>query len=198
MHIILASGSSARARMLKDAGIDFEITPAAVDESLIRAEFLSNPSQELVAIAMHLAEAKAQEVSERHPQAMVIGADQILVFEDEILTKPKDLEMARQQLLRLRWNEHQLVSAAACACAGEIEWQSMGTAKLTMRDFSTDFIDQYLAAMGRRVTTTVGGYEIEGLGIQLFSEIRGDLFTIQGLPLLNLLDFLRSRGLIPA
>ena len=197
MHIILASRSQARARMLKNAGLNIEILPAAVEESRIRADLLSNTGCELTAIAQHLAVAKSQNVSMRHPDCMVIGADQTLIFDDEIFSKSEDTQTARQQLLRLRGREHLLISAAACSFAGKTEWQSTSTAQLTMRDFSTDFLDHYLAAMGERVTTTVGGYEIEGLGIQLFSRIMGDLFTIQGLPLLDLLAFLRSRNVMP-
>ncbi len=182
--------------MLKDAGLDFEVIPPNVDESGIRATLSSSSHEDLVAVAQNLASVKSKAISELHPDAMVIGADQVLIFDGEILTKPEDLNVARNQLVRLRTNDHMLVSAVACACSREVQWQTIRTARLLMRNFSADFLDTYLDAMGKRVTTTVGGYEIEGRGIQLFSEIEGDLFTIQGLPLMELLAFLRSRDLI--
>jgi septum formation protein len=196
MQLILASASQARARLLVSAGIDFAIVPASVDEHAIRRTLESQGQTDPAAVALELASAKALEVSARAPGRLVIGADQILAFDGTILTKPENPGAARKQLLQLRGRQHRLVSAAACATGRQIVWTCARTATLTMRDFSTEFLDRYLAAVEDRVTSTVGGYEIEGLGIQLFSGIEGDLFTIQGLPLIELLDYLRTAGAI--
>lgn len=193
MRLVLASSSSARAGMLRAAGVEFDTARPAIAEETLRREL---GAAEPAAVAQALADAKALAVAAAEPDALVIGADQVLVLDRMIVTKPADEAAARWQLMRLRGRRHTLISAAACARGGAVVWRASTSAELTMRDFSTDFLDGYLAATGKRVTSTVGGYEIEGLGIQLFSRVAGDLFTIQGLPLLELLECLRSERLI--
>jgi septum formation protein len=147
-------------------------------------------------IAVVLAQAKAKNVSARHPEALVIGADQILSFGPGLLTKAKNEADARATLSNLRGQEHELHSAVAIAQGGEVNWTHVDTAYLTMRDFSDAFLDEYLRRAGERVLQSVGAYEFEGLGVQLFDRIEGDYFTILGMPLLPLLGELRARGCI--
>jgi len=192
-ELILASASPFRRRMLEAAGLSFRVLPADVDEVAIRQRLAI---ADLVRVAATLAEAKAVAVSERHPEAMVIGADQVLAFDGQLFGKPKDLDEARGQLKALRGHAHQLHTAAALAQAGRTLWSHTETARLVMRSFSDAFLDRYLAEMGARVCHTVGAYEIEGRGIQLFERIEGDSFTIIGLPLLSLLAELRARGAV--
>ena len=192
-ELVLASASPFRRRMLEAAGLSFRVVPAEVDEARIR---LGMPAGDLAHVAQILAQAKAVAVSQAQPPALVIGADQVLAYGDRIFNKPKDLNDARTQLKELRGHVHQLHTAAALAQAGEILWSYVETARLVMRPFSDAFLDRYLAEMGARVCQTVGAYEIEGLGIQLFERIEGDSFTIVGLPLLPLLAELRARGAI--
>ena len=140
--------------------------------------------------------AKASEVSDRRPGDLVIGADQVLELDGERLTKPADMEAARRQLLALSGRTHQLHSAMAAARGGEIVWQHSETASLTMRKLEPAFVGRYLAAVGADALTSVGAYQIEGRGIQLFERIDGDHSTILGLPLLPLLAFLRGEGIV--
>lgn len=141
-----------------------------------------------------LAEAKARAVAARHRGALVLGADQMLECGGAWFDKPANLEEARAQLEALNGTRHELVTAAAIVRDDAVLWRALERAHLTMRRFSDDFLDRYLAAMGRRVLATVGGYELEGLGAQLMARIEGDYFAILGLPLLPLLDFLRGAG----
>ncbi|MYZ46824.1 Maf family protein [Propylenella binzhouense] len=192
---ILASSSATRAKLLANAGILFDVRPAGIDERAAERPLrdAGAPPEDL---AMALALAKAQMVSERFPGDLVIGADQTLDLEGELLTKPEDMDAARRQLLRLAGRTHRLHAAVACARNGEIVWSHSETAILTMRNFGPAFVGRYLAAVGRPALESVGAYQIEGMGIQLFSRIEGDFFAILGLPLLPLLDFLRSEGLL--
>lgn len=192
-QLVLASASPFRRRMLEAAGVSFRVVPAEVDEPAIRRHM---PTGDLAHVAQTLAQAKAAAVSKALPEALVIGADQVLAFGDELLSKPQDLDEARQQLQKLRGNAHCLHTAVALAQAGKVVWSHLETARLVMRAFSDAFLDRYLADMGTSVCRTVGGYEIEGRGIQLFERIEGDSFTIIGLPLLVLLVELRARGVI--
>jgi septum formation protein len=192
-ELVLASTSPFRRRMLEAAGLSFRVVPAEVDEARIRRGM---PAGDLAHVAQTLAQAKAMAVSQALPPALVIGADQVLAFGDRVFNKPKDLNEARTQLRELRGHAHQLHTAAALAQAGKILWSHVEAARLTMRPFSDAFLDRYLAEMGARVCQTVGAYEIEGLGIQLFERIEGDSFTIVGLPLLPLLAELRAREAI--
>lgn len=197
--LILASASKSRAQLLKNAGLDFEIMPADVDEDAIRQALESDKGQdklESADIAEILARAKAQDVSARAGDALVIGADQILALNDEIFTKPADLEAARAHLLKLKGQTHQLYSAIVVAQNNEVIWHHVARADMTMRDYSPEFVGQYLAQVGEQVCSSVGAYQLEGPGIQLFEKIEGSYFTILGLPLLPLLGFLRSQDYI--
>jgi nucleoside triphosphate pyrophosphatase len=196
-QIVLASASRARREVLAAAGVAFTVEPADVDEPAIRRDILARGAKfDAVAIAQVLARAKAEDVSSRHEGALIIGADQVLALGEELLTKPKDLADARTALNRLRGKTHELHSAVAFAMDGAIVWSHVATARLTMRAFSDAFLDDYLVRAGDRITQSVGAYELEGLGVQLFERIEGDYFTILGLPLLPLLNELRERGMI--
>ncbi len=195
MRIVLASASEARAAMLRDAGVVVEIAPAHVDEEMIKQSFRAegiSPRD----LADALAEAKARRVGASHPDALVIGADQVLVTEGDTFDKPKDRAEARAQLLHLRGGSHELLSAAVVIVGGVPVWRHIGVARLTMRPFTEGFLDVYLDAEGDAVLSTVGGYRIEGRGAQLFSRISGDYFSILGMPLLELLGYLRARNLL--
>lgn len=191
--LILASGSAARAELLRNAGLEFEIHPANVDEDAIRNS-LTGGSDPITSadVAVVLAQAKAATVSEIYPDTLVVGADQVLVCEDKLFSKPGSPEEARDQLLSLRGKQHSLISAVACARNGTIDWYHDEAAHLTMRDFSNQFLGSYMVQAGDKVLTSVGAYQVEGPGIQLFSSIDGDYFTILGLPMLPLLSHLRS------
>ncbi len=192
-QLILASGSSARRQMLASAGVTFAVHPADVDEDAIRAT-LANPDP--MHVARVLARAKAEEVSRRNPHALVIGSDQVLALGHTIYTKPSGIAEARTALRSLSGRRHHLHSAVVLASNGTRIWDHLDTAALHMRDVSDAFLDDYLARAGARVCTSVGAYELEGLGIQLFESIEGDYFTILGMPLLPLLTELRARGVI--
>ncbi len=190
-ELILASGSSARRKLLEAAGVAFRVAPADVDEHALRNEIGQQAAPQRVALT--LARAKAEEASRRVPAALVIGADQVLALDGAIYTKPADIAAARAQLRSLAGRTHELSSAVSLARKGHEVWSHIETAKLTMRDVSDAFLDDYLAAAGDRVCACVGAYELEGLGIQLFEQIDGDYFTILGLPLLPVLAELRRR-----
>lgn len=191
--IVLASASAARIRMLTDAGLTFTAQASPVDEAAMKAALLAEgaPPRD---IADTLAEIKARRVAVRHPGALVIGADQVLAAGPRLFDKPADRAEARAQLLDLRGRDHTLLSAAVILRDGEPIWRHVGRAVLTMRPFSETFLDRYLDAEGDLVLQSVGAYRIEGRGVQLFSRIRGDMFTIQGLPLIEMLEFLRLHG----
>lgn len=195
--IILASASAARRDMLARAGVTFEIVPAEIDERAVQDVLTGDESAiEAADIAELLAEAKARDVSERHPNAIVIGADQVLEFEDEVMSKPPDIAAARATLKLLRGASHQLHSAVAIAVSGEVAWSLVDSATLSMRSFSDKFLASYLADEGAEVCSSVGAYKLEARGLQLFERIDGDFFTILGMPLLPLLAELRARGLL--
>ncbi|RWD00460.1 MAG: Maf-like protein [Mesorhizobium sp.] len=193
--IILASGSPFRKAMLVNAGVEIEAVPAEVDERALEAPLKhSGVSPEDVALV--LAEAKATEVSERRPGALVLGCDQTLSLGDEVFHKPADMEGARRHLLALSGKTHQLNSAAVLARDGEVLWRHVGIASLTMRKLEPVFIGRHLARVGDKALSSVGAYQIEGEGIQLFEKIEGDHFTIVGLPLLPVLEKLRELGAV--
>jgi septum formation protein len=196
-RLVLASASPFRRRMLEAAGLSFEVAPADVDEAMLKRDLLGSGSTPST-IAAALAAAKAEAVSARLPDALVIGADQVLALGPDLFGKPVGTPAAREQLLRLRGKSHQLHTAACLATGGKVVWTHVEIATLTMRPFSDAFLADYLRVAGDRVCHTVGAYEIEGLGIQLFERIEGSLFTIIGLPLLPLLAELRARGVIDA
>lgn len=195
--IILASASPTRQRLLKAAGIPFAAISASVDEAIIRETLTADGAEvDPADMAEVLARAKAEDVSARHPGSVVIGADQVLSCNGELFTKPGTMDRARDTLLALRGRTHQLHSAVVIAEDGETEWTYVDTVDLSMRAFSTAFIGRYLAEAGGDVLDSVGAYQIEGPGIQLFERIEGDHFTIVGLPLLALLARLREIGAI--
>jgi septum formation protein len=195
--VILASGSRTRRTMLEAAGFEFEVVSSGIDERAV-GDALSTDDGPIdpADLAEVLARAKAEQVSRRNPDAVVIGADQVLALDGEVLVKAADLDAVRETLLRLRGRTHQLHSAIALAERGEATWTFVDTAHLTMRRFSMEFLGQYLARVGAVALESVGGYQIEGLGIQLFERIDGDYFTVLGLPLLPLLAELRSRRIV--
>lgn len=194
-ELILASGSRFRRQMLEQAGVAFSVEAAALDEPAARAEMARRKPGMLPGdVAMALAEAKALEVGMRHPEALVIGADQVLALDGTIFGKPADVAAARSQLLTLRGKTHTLPTAVALAQDGRIVWRHLGVVELKMRLFGDGFLAAYLAAAGDVVTETVGGYALDGLGVQLFERVDGDYFTVIGLPLIPLLAELRERG----
>lgn len=194
--LILASGSKIRAKLLEAAGLAFIAEPPGLDESAMRQAVSGEDALQPQDVAEVLARAKAEAVSELAHGAFVIGADQVLALDDEIYAKPEGMEGAREQLLSLSGKTHKLHSAVALARDGEIRFAYTEEASLTMRKLSPEFIGRYLAAAGEDVLSSVGAYQLEGLGIQLFEKIEGDYFCILGLPLLPLLDALRRKGAI--
>jgi septum formation protein len=192
-ELILASASAARASLLQQAGISFRIEPTAIDEGELKT-IARRRGNDAAECALALALAKATDVCLRNRGALVIGADQILVLEDDWFDKPPDQAAARQQLQMLRDRTHELVTAACVVRDGTGLWQTVSRPRLTMRDFSEAFLDAYVAAEGDRILGSVGAYRLEGPGVQLFSGITGDYFAVLGLPLLELLGFLRSCG----
>jgi septum formation protein len=192
-EIILASGSAARAAILGSAGIRFRQQLSTVDEEVERERCTngSSPSE----VALHLARLKAGAVFKNQPDAIVIGGDQVLAIGNEILQKPRDLNEARDQLKRLRGRAHELHSAAVVFSESKTA-EFIDVASMTMRDFSDKFIDCYLDMCGEGVLNSVGAYHIEGLGVHLFSEIKGDYYTILGMPSLPVLGELRRLSII--
>jgi septum formation protein len=195
--IVLASGSRARREMLAAAGVPFTVQASDVDEPAIRARMYEiDPNVDPKKVAAVLAAAKAEDVGGKQPGALVIGADQVLALGDELLSKAASIDAARAALRKLRGKTHELHSAVAFTEKGKVTWAHVATARLTMRDFSDAFLDDYLNRAGDRVSQTVGAYELEGLGVQLFERIEGDYFTILGMPLLPVLGELRARRMI--
>jgi septum formation protein len=194
-RLVLASGSPFRKAMLEAAGVDIDVMPAAIDERVVE-KTLEGTGASPEDVAQVLAEAKALEVSEKNPGRLVLGCDQTLSLGDELFHKPKDMEDARRHLLRLSGRTHQLNSAVVLARNGETFWRHVGIARLTMRRLEPAFIGRHLARVGPMALNSVGAYQIEGEGIQLFEKIDGDHFTIVGLPLLPLLKELRDLGVI--
>ncbi|MEA2942724.1 MAG: nucleoside triphosphate pyrophosphatase [Bradyrhizobium sp.] len=191
--LILASQSRARQALLANAGIPFEAIPARLDERAIElASALSTPGE----LAGLLARDKALFVSEKHPDRFVVGADQTLILGERLFSKPAGHAQAAAQLRALAGQSHELYSATAVARDGEILFEDVSIARMTMRSLDDAAISAYLDAAGEAVTTSVGAYQLEGLGVHLFERIEGDHFTILGLPLLPLLKFLRSQGLL--
>jgi septum formation protein len=194
-RLILASASPARARLLQQAGIDFAIQPAEIEEAAIKRR-RRGEGRSPRDCAYALAAAKAAQVSTQHRQAIVIGADQILVCADEWFDKPADITAARCQLRALRGRRHVLETAVCAMRAGERLWACASAPQLVMRDFTDSFLDDYLAREGDAILGSVGAYRLEGRGVRLFEQIDGDYFAILGLPLIALLDFLIEVGLI--
>lgn len=193
--LVLASKSSFRSALLKNAGIEFSTASADIDERAVEAplyETGATPEE----VAQVLAEAKALDVSEKNPGAVVIGCDQTLSLGDEIFHKPADMEAARRQLLKFSGKTHQLNSAVVLVKDGKTLWRHVSIARMTMRDLDPGFVGRYLGRVGDIALSSVGAYQVEGPGIQFFEKIEGDYFTIVGLPLLPLLAELRKEKLI--
>ena len=196
-RILLASGSAIRAELLRNAGLAIEVSAARVDEDSIRAAIEAGAATPRD-IADTLAEMKARKVSERNPDALVIGCDQVLDLDGRTLSKPDSVEAARRQLVDLRGRTHRLMSAVVVCHEGLPIWRHVGTARLTMRDFSDPYLADYLARNWPAIGESVGAYKLEAEGVRLFSRIDGDYFTILGLPLIDLLTWLSIRGDIAA
>jgi septum formation protein len=194
--VILASASPARSRLLRAAGVEVTQRPAAIDEETVRAA-LQAEGVAPGAAAVALAELKAQRISGEAPAgALVLGADQILSCEQRWLGKPADLAEARAQLERLTGRRHELATAVVAFRNGARIWHQLSIARLWLRACSGNFLDSYLSTIGEAALASVGAYQIEGLGAQLLARIEGDQFAIQGLPLLEVLEFLRAQGVL--
>lgn len=191
--LILASSSYTRQHLLAQAGIAFEAITPPIDEAKLQAQLKDHNA---TSMAQHLADAKAISISQLHPNSFVIGADQTLVCNSIIYHKPTSQKEAKQQLLELKGKNHQLNSALSCATGGNIIWRFQDQAELSMRSFTDEFLETYLAQARDDILSSVGAYKLEGLGIQLFDDIRGDYFTILGFPLPALMKFLRTRDLL--
>ena len=194
-RIVLASGSPFRRKMLADAGLVFDAEAPETDERAVESA-VANAGMMPDDLALILAEAKALDVAARNPGALVIGCDQTLSLGDEVLHKPRDMEDARRRLLALSGKTHQLNSAVVLVRDQQVLWRHVGIARLTMRALDPGFVGRHLAQVGDKALSSVGAYQIEGEGIQLFEAIEGDHFTIVGLPLLPLLTKLRDLGAI--
>ena len=193
--LILASSSSSRRRMLEAAGVVFTVVAPNMDEDLMK-DVLAGSGAEAAIVADALAEAKAIAISERHGDALVLGSDQVLRCGERIFNKAVDKSEAAATLLALKGAEHELISAAVIARAGVPIWRRTESAWLRMRDFSDEFLKEYLNAELPDILGSVGCYRIEGRGAQLFSEVKGDQFCIRGLPLIPVLDALRHFGVL--
>jgi septum formation protein len=189
--LVLASRSLVRRMLLEAAGVPVEISPADIDERGVEA---GAPLQAPVAIAALLAREKAALIAERNRGRLVLGADQTLSLDGRRFTKPAGRVAARAQLRALSGRTHELYSAIAFVQDGAVLFEHVGVARLTMRAVSDRFLDDYLDAVGDAATASVGAYQLEGFGIQLFERLDGDYFTVLGLPLLTALDFLRRHG----
>jgi septum formation protein len=195
VSVILASGSEIRAKLLKAVGVTFDTVIAKIDEPAIIASLKAanaNPHE----IVDTLAEYKAARVGIKNTDKLVIGCDQILVCDKQIYEKAATMDEAHNILMSLRGKAHQLMSAVVIFEQGKPVWRHVGRAQLIMRDFSDDFLSNYLQQNGEDILSSVGCYKIEGMGAQLFNRIQGDYFTILGIPLLEVLGFLRTRGVI--
>ncbi len=194
-NIILASGSDIRQQLLRNAGVEFAVEAAKVDEDMMRAAMLAEAASPRD-IADALAEMKALKVSGKHPGALVIGCDQVLDFEAEILSKPGSRIEAQEQLCRMRGKRHDLISAAVICEAGKPVWRQVGVVRMTMKPFSDEYLKGYLDRNWQSIRHCVGAYKLEQEGVRLFERIDGDYFTVLGLPLLGLLSYLDQRGVL--
>jgi septum formation protein len=194
-RIILASASAIRRELLANAGLQFDVVPSEIDERAAE-EPLVDAGMSADDIALVLAETKAVTVSEDYPDAIVIGADQTLEFEGRRLSKPANMDEARRQLLVISGATHTLCAAVVVAQDRTAVWRHVELARMTMRDMQPAEIGRYLGRVGVTALKSVGGYQIEGVGIQLFDRIDGDYFAVLGLPLLPLLKHLRAAGII--
>lgn len=193
--VVLASASASRRRMLSAAGVNILAQAARVDEEEVKNS-MQAAGMEAGEVAEALAELKAQRISPQFHDAIVLGADQMLAVDGEWLDKPADADALRDHLKKLRGRSHRLISCVVAVKNGARIWHQTDTATITMRPCSDAFIDWYVDRAGDSVLDSVGGYQLEGLGAQLFSHVQGDFFTVLGMPLLPLLDFLRLQGVL--
>lgn len=193
--VILASSSTARKSLLQNAGVEFEVLAARVDEEAIRDALVfdgASPTD----LADALAEMKARKISEKRPDDLVIGCDQVIDFEGRIISKSGTPDHLKQQLKEMRGKRHDLLSAVVIYEGGKPVWRHVGKARLTMRDLSDSYLEDYLDRNWQDVRHAAGGYMLEGEGVRLFSNVSGDYFTVLGLPLIEVLSFLSQRGVI--
>lgn len=197
ISLILASSSATRRRLLTNAGVDFRVVPPGLDEKTIKTEYQAqgaNPSETAMALAL----AKARTVSSKFPDQLVLGADQILVCNGQWFEKPKGTDGIRNHLTRLSGQQHKLINGVAIVECGIPVWCYDNTITMKMRRLNEDFVNYYIDRAGEEVHKSVGAYNLEGLGIQLVSQTDGDFFSILGLPLIPILEFLRKRGIVPS
>ncbi len=193
--VVLASTSAIRRKLLEAAGIPVVVEPPRVDEAALKT-VLKAGGADATAVAFALAEEKAAHIAALPPDRLVVAADQMLECEGAWFDKPVDRQMAQEQLRALRGKAHRLITAVIVGRDGRTVWRYVESARLVMRPFSEAFLESYLERVGDAAHSSVGGYQIEGLGVQLFSKIDGDHFAILGLPLLPLLSFLRTQGVV--
>ena len=196
-RLILASSSKARHSMLTNAGVDCEAIASMIDEDGYKQSMKAEGAS-AAEVAETLAEMKALRMYRQQPDGIVIAADQMLECNGIWFDKPRDRDNTRAQLRALRGKTHQLVSAAVIYKEGSRIWGTIDTAHLTVRNFTDEWLENYLDTVGDEIYNCVGGYQLEGIGAQLFTEVRGDYFTVLGLPLLPLIGFLRDHGILKA
>ena len=194
--LILASQSEIRAMLLRNAGVSFDVLPARIDEGAVLKSLIDEGASPRD-IADTLAELKSAKISSKRPDALVIGCDQVLDLGGEILVKPENQDDAKAQLRRMRGKTHKLLSAVVLYQSGEPLWRHVGQVRLTMHDISDAWLDDYVIRNWDSIRHSVGAYKLEEEGSRLFSRVEGDYFTVLGLPLLDLLSYLRLRGTLP-
>ena len=194
--LILASGSQTRAEMLRHAAVEFEVVPANVDELAIKSALIADGAKPRD-IADALAEAKARKIAGKRPEALVLGSDQVLEFDGDILSKPASPEEALAQMSKMKGKIHKLYSAAVIYENARPVWRHVGQVRLWMRDLSDDWLAAYVTRNWDSIRHSVGGYKLEEEGVRLFSKIEGDHFNVLGMPLLDVLSYLALKGTLP-